>query len=166
LPRARCWSIDATQPKRVTKAAACLAAAAALLVGSGLLLRSWPAWSPADGARGGAQAVLPCRHRDLGRVPQGGVVRAVFPVTNAGHRRLILTRRTPGCCGGPARSQQVFVPPGGSAELRVEIDTAQWFGQVDYALRYTTNDPALPQFALRVTAVVEAPRPPTPHAAG
>jgi hypothetical protein len=117
-----------------------------------------PAWPP-DGHAGGSapRAVLSCEHRDLGSVRQGGVLRAVFPVTNAGNRRLILSQRGAGCCGRPAESHQVIVAPGDSAELSVELDTARWAGQVGHTVRYTTNDPALPQFSLRVTAVVEPP---------
>ena len=112
---------------------------------------------PPDGRAGGSapKAVLSCRHRDLGSVTQGDVVQGVFPVTNAGSRRLILSPRAAGCCGRPADFPQVIVAPGDSAELSVEVDTARWSGQVAHTALYTTNDPALPRFTLRVTAVVE-----------
>jgi hypothetical protein len=50
----------------------------------------------------------------------------------------------------------VIVAPGDSTEVRVELDTAGRVGQVAHTTLYTTNDPALPQFTLRVTAVVES----------
>lgn len=146
------------QRKRLKRVSVSLVAAAALLIGMWLSSTLLPAWSP-DGHAGGSapRAVLSCQRRDLGSVPQGGVVRAVFPVANAGNRRLILSRRGAGCCGRPADSHQLIVAPGDSTELSVEVDTAQWAGQVDHTVRYTTNDPALPQFALRLTALVESP---------
>ena len=147
--------------KRLKRVSASLVAAA-LLIGMWLSSRLLPAWSP-DGHAGGSapKAVLSCQRRDLGSVPQGRVLQATFPVTNAGNRRLILSQRGTGCCGRPADSHQVIVAPGDSTELSVEVDTARWAGQLDHTVRYTTNDPALPQFALRVTALVESPpRPP------
>ncbi len=144
--------------KRLKRVSVSLVAAAALLIGMWLSSRLLPAWS-GDGHAGGSapRVVLSCAHRDLGSVPQGGVLRALFPVANAGSRRLILSQQGAGCCGRPAESYQVIVAPGDSAELSVELDTAQWFGQVEHTVRYTTNDPAMPQFALRVTAVVGSP---------
>ena len=149
------------QRKRLKRVSVSLVAAA-LLIGTWLSSTLLPAWSP-DGHAGGSapRAVLSSARRDLGSVPQGEVVRAVFPVTNAGNRRLIISKRGAGCCGRPAGAHQVIVAPGDSTELSVEVNTAQWFGQMDHKVHYTTNDPALPQFALRLTAVVQSPpRPP------
>ena len=144
------------QRKRLKSVAVSLVAAA-FSIGMWLSSSWLPAWSPNGHAGGSApKTVLSCRQRDLGSVTQGDVVRAVFPVSNAGNRRLILSQRGAGCCGRPAHAHQVIVAPGDSTELSVEVDTAQWAGQVDHTVRYTTNDPALPQFALRVTAVVES----------
>ena len=143
--------------ERFTRACVSLLAATALFVAVWLFSPWLPAWSP-DGHAGGStpKTVLSCRQRDLGRVTQGDVVRAVFPVTNAGNRRLILSPRAAGCCGRPADFPQLIVAPGDSAKLRVEFDTAGRVGQVAHTTLYTTNDPALPQFTLRVPAVVDS----------
>lgn len=108
---------------------------------------------------GGASpcVVLSQTECDVGAVPQGEVVRATFPVRNAGRRSLLLLEKTGGCCGQPSEVRAISVPPGEEAELTVKFDTAQARGLFQQTVRYGTNDRNTPKFALRLRGVVEPP---------
>jgi hypothetical protein len=110
----------------------------------------WP--SPPERSLDGAspRIVLSQTECDLGAVPQGTVVHATFPVHNAGRRSLLLFEKKGGCCGQAEETRIVRVPPGESALLRVEFDTAQAFGQFQETVRYATNDRRKPSFVLRL----------------
>jgi hypothetical protein len=124
----------------------------------------WLSVCPTDGSA--PKAALPYRHRDLDAAIQGSILRAAFPIANTGNRRLILMKRDNRCCGSSARSNQIVVEPGDSTELNVEVDTTQWFGQLDYTVRYTTNDLTFSEFTLRITANIKTNlSPETPIAA-
>jgi hypothetical protein len=138
--------------------AVCLLVFAALCFGVRLPSRVLSAWAGTGHADGRSpKLVLPSLERDLGTVRQGEVLRTTFRVTNAGRRRLVLHEVAPRCCGQPAESRRIIVPPGRGTSLHVEIDTAQWFGQMEHTARYITNDPQSTQLVLKVTALVEAP---------
>ncbi len=114
------------------------------------------AW--ADNGLAGVQApriLIPCVQRDLGNVSQGKVLRTEFRVENTGTRRLVLMEETPGCCDQTENQLSITVPPGGSRDIAVEIDTARWHGHIEHIVRYRTNDPQLPLFSLAVTAVAQ-----------
>lgn len=100
--------------------------------------------------------LLPRQTRDFGALPQGGVLQAVFPVANTGTARLVLVDQPGPCCGRPPDPRSVVVAPGESKQLTVEVDTAQWFGQMEHKAEYSTNDPDRPRFTLTVTARVES----------
>ena len=145
-------------PRSLTTAARSLLVVAALCLGAWLFSRTPPAWP--GGVRVGRSSprlVLPVRERDLGPVRQGGVLRTSFRVANAGTRRLILREHAGSCCGGPADVRQIILAPGDATNLAVEVNTAEWCGRMEHTVRYTTNDPNLPHFALTVTASVESP---------
>jgi len=119
-----------------------------------------------EDARAGSSTAtieLPCRERDYGTVPQGTVLRTSFPITNVGSRRLILVERSRACCGESPGQPETVVQPGEATELKVQVDTSRWCGRVREVVRYNTNDPDVPQFALTVTADV---RPSANPAAG
>ncbi|NQT16870.1 MAG: DUF1573 domain-containing protein [Planctomycetes bacterium] len=138
--------------------AVCLLLFAALCFGVRLPSLVLSAWAGTDHAGGRApKLVLPSLQRDLGTVRQGDVLRTTFRVTNAGGQRLVLHEQGRPCCGQSDESRRIIVPPGRWTLLHVEIDTAQWFGQMEHTARYTTNDPQLTQLALKVTALVESP---------
>ena len=101
-----------------------------------------------------AAAELSHTQRDFGTVTQGEVLREEFQVNNTGTRRLVFQRDVPGCCGEPAETQAVIVPPGGSATLPIELDTATLAGVVDHVVEFTTNDPEMPRFSLTLRADV------------
>jgi hypothetical protein len=122
--------------------AACLAAT--------VVLSSWIA----VGDRGGPQIVLTVCRRDLGTVKRGSTVQATFPIANSGERRLVLVEHVEACCGQSAEPRRIILAPGESTDLSLELDTNRWAGRARETVRYTTNDPKMPQFALEVTANV------------
>jgi len=110
-----------------------------------------------ENARGGSSTPtidLPYREQDLGTVPQGTVLQTSFPITNIGRRRLILVERSRACCGESPGQPETVLRPGEATELRVQVDTSRWCGRVREVVRYSTNDPQMPRFALTVTADV------------
>lgn len=144
--------------RRLRKVATVLAIVACLL-SLGWFTHVVRSTRPRHGHAGNSTAtlVLPRTERDLGTVSQGGVLRATFPITNAGSRRLVVLEQMEASCGQSPGVRQFVVAAGDSKELAVEVDTAQWYGKVDHAVHYTTNDAKLPRFTLRVTAIVESP---------
>jgi hypothetical protein len=143
--------------RRYKKFAAYLPLFGAVFLGAWLfsrLLSAWPAPSGTDGAS--PSVVLASTQRDLGIVSQGTVLRTEFSVTNAGTRRLILREEGQGCCGRSTRPSATILPPGGSKDLLVEVDTTRWHGRMEHAVHYLTNDPQRPRFTLTVKAVVES----------
>ena len=143
---------------RLRKVATVLAIVACLLSLGWFILTVQPAWRRYSHAGNStATLVLPRTERDLGTVSQGGVLRATFPITNAGSRRLVVLEQMKASCGQSPGLRQVVIAAGQSSGLTVEVDTAQWYGKVDHAVHYTTNDAKLPRFTLRATADVESP---------
>ena len=135
--------------------------ALALAIVAGLFLGQRVAWLvlPArlENARPGSSTPtveLPCREQDFGTVPQGTVLQTGFPITNVGSRRLILVERSRACCGQSPGQPETTLPPGEATEIRVQVDTSRYCGRMREVVRYDTNDPDMPQFALSVTADV------------
>ena len=113
-------------------------------------LSAWPGRGHADSIS--PQVVLPYAERDLGTIRQGAVLSATFPIANAGTRRLILREEGAGCCGQSTRPPAIIVPPGGSTDLTLELDTRRYDGRLEHTVRYVTNDPRCPRIALHVSA--------------
>ena len=144
--------------KRPAKAAVLVAAACGLLFARRLASEAVPVASDSGRKASATPAlVLPCREHDFGTVTQGIVLRTAFRVENAGDRRLILVDKTAACCGEEPDSRGFIVPPHETKELPVEVDTMQWWGRMEHVVQYTTNDPATPRFALKLTAQVTSP---------
>ncbi|MHC4402877.1 MAG: Ig-like domain-containing protein [Planctomycetota bacterium] len=142
---------------RLRKALPVLAILAGLFLGPWLARAVVPTWL--EGERGENAApvlVLSQSECDLGTAKQGAVLQATFPVTNAGTRRLILTEHLQGCCDEKAEPRQVSLEPGESKDLEIQLDTTPWYGHVEHAIHYTTNDPRMPRLTLSVTAKVES----------
>lgn len=146
--------------KYFTGGALGLAVVAGLLLGQAAARAVLPAWlGSGPGRNPGPMALVPCTQRDLGTVPQGEVLQAAFAVTNTGTRRLILLEQSRACCGRSTGRPETAVLPGETTELRVQVDTSRWCGQVREVVRYHTNDPGLPRLCLTVTArVVSSPQ--------
>lgn len=142
--------------KRLKNAVLLPAAVAGLLLALCLFSQWVSAWPGNDNAVVATpRLILPYKQRDLGTVPQGTVLRAAFPIENAGTRRLILVEEVEGCCGQSGDPRSVIVSPGDSKDVTVEVDTTRWHGSIRHSTHYRTNDPQLPQLTLRVTASVE-----------
>jgi len=144
--------------KRPVRTAVFVAAACGLLFAWRLVSEAVPASSDSGCQAPAAPVlVLPCREHDFGTVTQGIVLRTAFRVENAGDRRLILVDKTAACCGEEPDPRGFIVPPHEAKELLVEVDTMQWWGRMEHVVEYTTNDPATPRFALKLTARVTSP---------
>lgn len=102
-------------------------------------------------------AVLPYTECTVDDVGMGQTVRGVFPLTNRGGERLIVTRIHPGCdCVAPAEPQ-IIVGPGESVDLVVALaDDGDRPGQSESL--YTTNAPNLPRFSLKIRAIPQCAR--------
>ena len=143
--------------KRQDLLAICLAALVAVLFAARLSSRVLSAWTGPGRADGlFSKLLVHSTQRDLGTVRQGQVLEPAFRVTNTGGRRLVLQEEGRPCCGRPAESRRIIIPPGRSTSLRLKIDTAPWTGRMEHIARYTTNDPEYPELVLIVTAVVES----------
>ncbi len=133
----------------------CGGGVALLLLGSIVCLRL--AALPGQGlaAESAPKLVAESTRRHLGTVSQGVVLRAAFPVTNSGTRRLVMVEQMERCCDGSIETREIIVAPGRSRDLCVEVDTTPWFGRLEHTVRYTTNDRQTAQFSVTVTADVE-----------
>jgi hypothetical protein len=141
--------------KRFTQVAATFAVVAGLTLGYASVLWPLSAWLSNDSTGGsGPTLILPNARRDCGAVRQGVVLQPSFPISNAGGRRLILVEKTEACCGQAVDPHRIILAPGDATELTVEVDTARWCGRMQHTVHYTTNDPKLARFALRVNAIV------------
>jgi hypothetical protein len=89
-------------------------------------------------------------------LPQGEVREVCFRVHNGGGRRLVIRDPNAACCGGSAESSSLLVAPGDFAEIRVQVDTSGWWGQMREDFSYATNDPRQPQLAFTVLGEVAA----------
>lgn len=118
-------------------------------------LSAWPGRGHADSIS--PQVVLARTQRDSGTVRQGAVLHATFPIVNAGTRRLIVREEGAGCCGQSTQPAPIIVPPGGSTDLALELDTGRYDGRVEHIVHYATNDPQRPRFTLQLNAIVESP---------
>ncbi|HEX7447199.1 MAG TPA: DUF1573 domain-containing protein [Pirellulales bacterium] len=100
------------------------------------------------------QAVLSDTTLDLGAVPAGQLLMARFPVENRGTRRLVLTQLDGSCDCIRGDRAEIVVGAGEASDIRVKLATEELSGPMQLDLRYATNDPGLPTFALRVLADV------------
>ena len=86
-------------------------------------------------------------------------VRAVFPVSNTGQRRLVINPMRRPCCDPPGPPPLVL-EPGESGELIVQAPTAELLQAGQFRQGFGTNDPRRPEFWLTVRLANE----PTPAA--
>ncbi|MGV3486133.1 MAG: DUF1573 domain-containing protein [Planctomycetaceae bacterium] len=105
---------------------------------------------------GGARAVLSAvaTHYDLGQTAADSRWQLVFPIRNLGTRRLVLNELDTGCDCGDDPHSSIVVPPGGTVELVVPLDTLQAAGPVESERSFTTNDPRWPRLELKARALV------------
>ena len=110
---------------------------------------------PAGEAIGTARLRLDEKRRDLGTIAAGKNARATFRVANVGSRRLVIRKETGHCCGQGGPEEVTIVPPGGSTNLIVEVETTGIHGGLQRDIVYATNDPQMPQLTLTVAGRVE-----------
>lgn len=123
-----------------------------------------------EGAANGRGAV-PCAmvsqcEMDLGRLTQGQMREISFPVRNAGGRRLVVSSENQACCGRSVDQPPLVLPPGGTAEIRIQVDTSGHCGQLRETYSYHTNDARRPRLSFVVHAEVVVPVPESVPSAG
>lgn len=89
---------------------------------------------------------------DLGRIAATDPVRATFRVTNAGAKRLVLERKSPGCQCEHDLHSTVIVPPATTMDLIVPLHGMIENGTFVRRITYYTSDPVLPVVTLTVRA--------------
>lgn len=102
-----------------------------------------------------AEVALATDRQDFGEVPAGPPLIARFPIENHGARRLVLTELDRSCDCIRGERPEIIVGPGSSGEIRVRLATDELCGPMQLALRYATNDPALPMLTVQVLADVK-----------
>jgi len=92
------------------------------------------------------------REVDLGQVAAGHAIPVEFPVRNAGSARLIV--RSTACPCENAAIEDVSLQPGESGTIRVPFQTPRETGPSSRDFAFLSNDPAAPEFVLKVHADV------------
>ncbi len=95
--------------------------------------------------------------QDLGHITAQKEWEIVFPIRNAGARRLVLNEQDPECNCGDRDRRMILVPPGATADVTVTLDTRFAAGPIESTVAFTTNDPARPSLNLTVRAWVDGP---------
>jgi len=98
------------------------------------------------------KAQFAATERDLGVLSPGDPGTADFPLVNGGDAPLTLSAETPDDVRVAVPSAPI--PPGGDANLRVEVGTARRDGPSVVEIGVRTNDPAAPLVKLRVVLAV------------
>ena len=101
-----------------------------------------------------AVAWIPVTELDLGQVVAGQVVKTRFQVVNKGGRRLIIRQHTASCPCVSARTKPVILLPGETRYIAITLDSHDLEGPFQMEMDYTTSDPELPQFTLKLTVEV------------
>jgi hypothetical protein len=114
-----------------------------------------------DADEGDRQAVIVVERTvwDFGQVRRGLTLRAKFPVTNVGDRRLVLHQRTSSCECVAGEEQTIILQPGESTEVTATLDTRELQGAFQMEFAFTTSAPNLPTFQLTLLADIQ----PIPH---
>jgi hypothetical protein len=127
-----------------------------LLAFSGAVVTCWANSMLKDTSNAQPRAHISCALQDFGTIGQGSLLRARFPISNTGDRRLIVTEKAEGCCGDSSSARSIVVEPGDTHILNITIDTELWCGQIEHEKRYATNDPKRSQFTLTVRGKVDS----------
>lgn len=105
-------------------------------------------------SQGSPRAVFAETTHDIGKVRQGEVVVHEFPVKNEGTAPLLLDRVDFGIPGLTARFP-AEIAPGASGNVRVELNTKIYTGEMDWEGELRSNDPAQPKVTLTLSGVVD-----------
>ena len=89
---------------------------------------------------------------DLGQLSPGKTLRVAFPVHNSGGQRLLISPSGESCECVSSIGKRMVIPPGGSHEIMVALDTTKISGPVKLELHFETNDPQHRHFTLVLMA--------------
>lgn len=117
-----------------------------------LLLATLPAL-PATAADGGPAARVVEPVLDVGEVPVGEPVEAIFSIRNEGNRPLEITEVRP-ACGCTVAEYDEVIEPGATGTVKARLDTRSIFGPNAKAITVYTNDPANPRLQLTLKSDV------------
>ncbi|MEM9290749.1 MAG: DUF1573 domain-containing protein [Acidobacteriota bacterium] len=104
---------------------------------------------PAAAEEGAPRAVVDEPLVDLGVVPKGNKVDAIFIIRNEGDAPLEITDVRPGC-GCTVADYDKVIAPGESGRISSEVDTTNLFGPNNQSILVLTNDPENPRIALTI----------------
>jgi len=109
----------------------------------------------AQGAVDGAPKLLvPEKILDLGTVPQGDVVDAVFRLVNEGNGMLQVKAVRP-TCGCTVADFDREIKAGASGTIKAKLDTTGFNGAISKSLLVLTNDSDTPSMSLVIRAMVQ-----------
>lgn len=93
---------------------------------------------------------------DFGAVPAGPLLEHAFVLANAGKAAVVISKVTPGCSCTDAKLDATTLPPGGSAVLRIKVDTSELRGPGEQTVLLESNDAARPFLSLKVREQVQS----------
>lgn len=126
------------------------------LLAAGALAASGPALAADEAPKAPSIRVEP-EGFDFGRALPAKTLRKEFVLRNFGDGDLVIedVKTTCGCTAALASEKRV--PPGGSTQLLVTLETRSYTGKVERQVLVKSNDPKTPMLTVKVSATVEAP---------
>ncbi len=102
----------------------------------------------------GPRLVIPEDKKDVGQVAKGEPIKHVFIIKNTGNADLHITDVKPSCgCTVPEFDK--VIKPGGEGKITLTVDTKNFSGPISKTALLITDDPAVPQKTLFLSAVVK-----------
>jgi len=92
---------------------------------------------------------------DFGKSLPGKTLRKEFTLRNFGEAELVIEGVSTTCGCTAAITAETRVPPGGSTQLRVTLETRSYTGRVERQVLVRSNDPETPLLGVKVSATVE-----------
>ena len=141
-------------PKFPLRTVLALGAAVSLAAaGAPGLLAQAPAKADAVAAAGPKLVVVEDR-KDVGTVPKGEAIKHVFVLRNTGKTDLHVTDVKPSCgCTVPEFDK--VIKPGAEGRVTLTVDTKNFSGPISKTALLMTDDPAMPQTTLFLSATVK-----------
>jgi hypothetical protein len=97
---------------------------------------------------------------DFGRAQPGKTLRKEFTIRNFGDAELLIEGVSTTCGCTAALAAERRLAPGGSAALRVTLETRRYSGRLERQVLVRSNDPKTPLLQIRVGVTVEAAKAP------
>jgi Protein of unknown function (DUF1573) len=92
---------------------------------------------------------------DFGKAAQNKTLRKEFSIRNFGNADLVIESVSTTCGCTAALMENKVVKPGGTAPLRVSLETRAYKGRVQRSVMLRSNDPEAELFEIKVEATVE-----------